>query len=579
MASQIDPRSLLNSIYRSAVDYAIITFDKRGRVTTWNTGAEHITGFTADEVIGNPADGMFTPEDRAAHVPSKEFLVALATGRAADYRWHMRKDGVRFWADGVMTPIFDERNAHIGYVKILRDITEKKIAEADMHKLINFDALTGLVNRFSFDLRLREFTAMSRRSGQLLIMQSIDLDHFKEINDSLGHEAGDVLLKHVAQRMRQTVRDTDVIARLGGDEFIVLQPNMSSPEAGSELAAKLIEIISRPYHIDGHEVLISCSIGIAICPHDADEPNQLLKRADLALYRAKQESRGGYHYFTKGLDAAVHRKNQYLSLLREAEHHKDFRLEYQPQVNSASGQPVAMEALLRFNNPTLGRLPVEEVIGLAVDSGVMPDISNWVLHQACMQARRWQDMGFGTLRMCVNMCTRDLMNPRTVQAVDHILEETGMDASDLEIELTEQQALELDNSFQNIDALRQRGISFALDDFGKGYSALNCLKKLPINKVKLDQVFLRNLPHDSTSCIMVESLIRIAHALNLEVIAEGVETQEQAAFLCSCQCGAMQGFLYSSARPAEEITRWLMSGKQKMQYNQPGATRISRTND
>ena len=571
MVSQIDPRSLLDSIYRSAVDFAIITFDKRGKVTTWNAGAEHITGFQAEEMIGEFADDMFTPEDRVAHVPSKEFLVALTTGRAADYRWHLRKNGTRFWADGVMTPILDERNAHIGFVKILRDVTEQKMAEADMHKLVNFDVLTGLVNRFSFDLRLKELIAMARRSGQLLIMQSIDLDRFKEINDTLGHEAGDVLLKHVAQRMRQAVRDTDIIARLGGDEFIVLQPNMSSPEAGGELAGKLIETISRPYYIEGHEVMISCSIGIAICPDDADDPAQLLKRSDLALYRAKNESRGGFHYFTKGLDAAVHRKNQLLALLREAQQRKDFRLEYQPQVNCITGKPISVEALLRFNNPTLANQPLEEVIQLAVESGVMPDISIWVLQQACQQLRQWQAMGLDELKISVNVCTRDLMNVRIPQLIENILEETGVDAEDLEIELTENHALQLgDPGFQNMDQLRQRGITLVLDDFGQGYSALNCLRKLPINKVKLDQLFIRDIPHDEPSCTMLESLIRVANALNLEVVAEGVETPEQADFLCSCKCSAMQGFFYSPARPADEIGKWLMNGRQTLQYAQHG---------
>jgi len=571
MASQIDPRSLLDSIYRSAVDFAIITFDKRGKVTTWNAGAEHITGFQAEEMIGEFADDMFTPEDRAAHVPSKEFLVALTTGRAADYRWHLRKNGTRFWADGVMTPILDERNIHIGFVKIMRDVTEQKMAEADMHKLVNFDVLTGLVNRFSFDLRLKELIAMARRSGQLLIMQSIDLDRFKEINDTLGHEAGDVLLKHVAQRMRQAVRDTDIIARLGGDEFIVLQPNMSSPEAGGELAGKLIETISRPYYIEGHEVMISCSIGIAICPDDADDPAQLLKRSDLALYRAKNESRGGFHYFTKGLDAAVHRKNQLLALLREAQQRKDFRLEYQPQVNCITGKPISVEALLRFNNPTLANQPLEEVIQLAVESGVMPDISIWVLQQACQQLRQWQAMGLDELKISVNVCTRDLMNVRIPQLIENILEETGVDAEDLEIELTENHALQLgDPGFQNMDQLRQRGITLVLDDFGQGYSALNCLRKLPINKVKLDQLFIRDIPHDEPSCTMLESLIRVANALNLEVVAEGVETPEQADFLCSCKCSAMQGFFYSPARPADEIGKWLMNGRQTLQYAQHG---------
>lgn len=567
MPSNIDPRSLLDSIYKSAVDYGIVTLDKRGIVTTWNTGAELITGFRAEEMIGNPLDIFFTPEDRAAHVPQKEIIVALTAGRSADYRWHMRKNGTRFWADGVMTPIFNEFNEHIGFVKILRDITEKKIAEADMHKLINFDVLTGLLNRFSFDMRLKELAAIARRSGRLLIMQCIDLDRFKEVNDTLGHEAGDILLKHVAQRMRQTVRDTDLVARLGGDEFVVLQPSMASPEAGGELANKLTEIISRPYYINGHEILIRCSIGIAICPSDSEEPAQLLKQADLALYRAKKESRGGYHYFTKGLDEAIHKRNQHLAKLKEAEHHKEFRLEYQPQISCETGQPVGMEALLRFTNPTLNSLPVEDVIELAIESGIMPNISFWVLREACMQARKWQDMGFDSLKTSVNLCARELVDEKTPQAMDDILVETGIDPMDLEIELTERQALEAwEGGVCNLEELRSWGISIALDDFGKGYSALSLLRSLPINRVKLDQVFLRGVPDDESSCTVVRSLVTLACALNIEVVAEGVETAEQAEFLCDIKCSAMQGFFYTASMSAEAATQWLKSGKQALRF-------------
>lgn len=558
MSPQIDPRSLLNSIYKSAIDFGIITLDKRGIVTTWNTGAEYITGFKADEMIGNPADGIFTPEDRAAHVPQKEIIVALTTGRAADYRWHLRKNGTRFWADGVMTPIFDEQNQHIGFVKIMRDITEKKIAEADMHKLINFDALTGLSNRFSFDMRLKELTAMAKRSGQLLIMQSIDLDHFKEVNDTLGHEAGDILLKHVAQRMRHTARDTDVIARLGGDEFVVLQPGMTTPQAGAELASKLIETIARPYYIDGHEVRINCSIGIAMCPTDADEPAQLMKRADLALYRAKKESRGGYHYFTQGLDAAAHQRNEYLAKLRSAVKNKELRLEYQPQVGAASGQPVGMEALLRFTDPVLSSLPLEEVIGLAVESGLMPHISHWVLREACTQAAKWRNMGFGPLKICVNLCIREMMDANLFPILEKIFQDTGTSAADLEIELTEKQAMELnDEAVSNMDGLRERGVTITLDDFGRGHAAISCLRNLPINKVKIDQLFLSDSPEGEGGRAITQSLIMLASALKIEAVAEGVETLEQAEFLRHHNCTAMQGYLYARALPPDEATRWL----------------------
>lgn len=574
MPPHIDPSSLLNSIYKSAIDVAIITLDKRGIITTWNAGAENITGFKAEEMIGDHLDRIFTPEDLAAHMPQKEIITALTTGRAADYRWHLRKNGTKFWADGIMTPIFNELDEHVGFVKIVRDFTEKKIAETDMHRLINFDALTGLANRFSFDLRLKELTAMSRRSGRLLIMQCIDLDRFKEVNDTLGHEAGDILLKHVAQRMRQTVRDTDVVARLGGDEFVVLQPGMASPEAGGELASKLIEIICRPYYIDGHQVMIMCSIGIAVCPSDADEPAELMKRADLALYRAKKDRRGGYHYFTKGLDEAIHRRNQYLTKLREAEHHKQFRLEYQPQISCETGEPVAMEALLRFNHPALGNLPVEEVIDLAVESGLMPNISAWVLRQACAQARKWHDMGYDSLKVSVNMCSRELMDAKTPRLMEDILAETGVDPVDLEIELTERQALEAGEAGSStLDEIHSCGISIALDDFGKGYSALSLLRSLPINRIKLDGIFLRDVPEDADSCAVVRSTIALAHALHIEVVAEGVETQQQSDFLRGAGCFAMQGFLFTASLPPEESSKWLKNNRQAMRYPATGSSK------
>ncbi|HZV98126.1 MAG TPA: EAL domain-containing protein [Methylophilaceae bacterium] len=555
----IDPSALLTSIYASAIDFGIITLDSERVITSWNAGAERIIGFSAKEVVGALGDSIFTPEDLSLAAPEIEAATSLAMGRAADNRWHMRKDGSRFWADGVMTPLFDEAKQHIGFVKILRDITEQKLTENRMHQLANFDPLTGLLNRFAFEQRLQEMMAISVRSHQLLIMQALDLDRFKDINDTLGHHSGDILLQAVASRMREVVRDADLVARLGGDEFVILQPNMSSPQAGAELAQKLIEAISRPFHIDGHEVLIGCSIGLAICPDDTEIPQQLLQKADLALYRAKKDIRGSYHYFTAGMDAAAHERSHHLTALRKAVKRQEFWLEYQPKIDSQSGQAIAVEALLRFSNPVLSALPLETVITLATESGLMPEISMWVLREGCAQARKWKNEGIDLLHICINVCSRELMDSKTPEKIDCILAETGMAWSDLELEITERQALDIDE--QGIELLREiheRGILIALDDFGTGYSALSYLKTLPISTVKLDKTFLRDIPQDPESCTIAKALISLVHALKLEVIAEGVESAEQADFLCRNDCNVLQGYFYTRPLPPEPLTRWLL---------------------
>ncbi|HEX5539394.1 MAG TPA: diguanylate cyclase, partial [Methylophilaceae bacterium] len=236
----IDPHFLLNSIYQSAIDFAIVTFNKSRTVTSWNVGAERIMGYTAKEIIGQKGDIIFTPEDRHNNAPENECKTALLSGRSADYRWHLRKDGSRFWADGVLTPIFDDLKQHVGFLKILRDSTDKKLAENEIQRLANFDSLTGLANRYYFDLQLKEMISMAQRSGQLLILHALDLDHFKDVNDTLGHHVGDLLLKQAAQRIQSVVRDTDLVARIGGDEFVVLQPNMPLAQAGGDLANKIL---------------------------------------------------------------------------------------------------------------------------------------------------------------------------------------------------------------------------------------------------------------------------------------------------------------------------------------------------
>ena len=569
MYGLIDPNLLLNSIYESAIDFGIVTLDRNRMVTSWNKGAELIFGYIAQEMVGQPIDSIYTSEDRRTGVPGRECRKALLRGRAADYRWHLRKDNKRFWADGVMTPIYDERQQHVGFLKIMRDVTEKKLAEHEIHQLSNFDALTGLPNRVYFDLQLKELMASRQRHGRRLTLHALDLDHFKDVNDTLGHQAGDLLLKQVAQRLRALVRDTDIVGRIGGDEFMVLQPDIESMQTDTNLAARIIESLSATFHIGQHELQIGCTIGIAVCPDDGNEPEQLLRHVDRALDRAKDGKRGSFQYFTQALGLAAHTRARNLSALRRAVRDHDFWLAYQPKIDCQSGNAIAVEALLRFTSPQLAAMPLLDLVDLADESGLMADISFWVLRESCSQIVRWRDAGLPTFTLCVNFGSRVLMNEQTPDQINAILDETGMAPETLEIEITERQAIDIGKSGIGIlEKMRSHGISIALDDFGTGYSALSYLTTLPVNTVKLDQTFLANVPQDREKTLIAHAIIKLMQALRLRIVAEGVESAAQVEFLREADCNALQGYFYSMPLGADDMTAWFARNPQLVGYGE-----------
>jgi len=555
-APGLAPDVLLRQIYLSVRDFAIFTTDTEGKVNSWNLGAELIFGYTPEEIIGLNMNCLFTPADQAGGEPLAEMEQAQRRERAADYRWHTRKDGSLFWADGVLTTIPGENGLPNGYLKILRDITERKLAQDEIRRLATIDVLTGLANRAAFDTRRSEMVSMAERTGQLLLLLMIDLDRFKEVNDELGHHAGDVLLQQTARRIREVSRESDYIARLGGDEFALLHLHPPSPASGGVLAEKLLTELAQPFLISGREVKISASIGIAVCPVDATVPDSLLKKADLALYHAKNAGRNRYHYYTQALDEVAHRKNADHNELRRLLADKCCDLAYQPILDLA-GRTVAMEALLRLPG-YLGRQPVEYVIGLAGEMGLLPELGCWVGHRAFAQLRRWRDAGITGFRICVNTCARELQEDGYLRQLEAALAEFGVEAGDVEIELTERDAIELERNGSNvIEQLRARGFMVSLDDFGTGYSSLSYLRALPVNTIKLDKSFLRDVPSNDDANAVVRLVIQLAQDLRLNVVAEGVESAEQAVFLEDAGCGAFQGFLYTPAMPADAATEWL----------------------
>jgi diguanylate cyclase (GGDEF)-like protein/PAS domain S-box-containing protein len=552
-----DP-ALLQAILTSATDYAIITMDNTGVINGWSAGAERILGYREDEVLGMNGRLLFTPEDRAQRAPEREMETARAMGRAADNRWHLREDGSRFWGEGIMSPIYDASETHIGYLKIMRDFTDRKRADDEVFRLAHFDNLTGLPNAAYLLARLGEMISATEHGQKTLVIQVIDLDKFRSVNDTLGHHVGDAVLQQIAQRMRGAIHESDFLGRLAGDKFAILQHVRSTREAET-LASKLIDALMWPFYIEGREVSVSVSIGIVRCPQDSQLPDQLLQKADIALYRVKHERHGGgFAFFSEKIDREARERSFVLGELRRAVKRRSFRLEYQPTVACKDEHIVSVEALLRFGDASLSDYPIAELIGLCSQNDLMCDIGSWVLAEACAQFQRWRDAGLPPVRMSVNLSPRELTDSRLRAGIDAMLDRCDWGGCSLEIEITERQLHE--NGDAGIKALRElkaRGISIALDDFGNGYSLLSGLRDLPVNKIKLDPAFSRGTPTDPKSNAMAKAVIDMAHVCGLEVIAEGVESIEQADFFRREGCDAIQGYVISPPLSADGISALL----------------------
>lgn len=562
MPSKISSSILLQHIRDSATDFAIFTIGLAGDVTSWNAGAEHIMGFSEEEMLGHEPVLMFTPEDRVAGQAEKERIVAAATGRAADYRWHLRKGGERFWADGVMTPIRNANHDIIGYLKILQDITARKIAQDEFIRLGATDSLTGLANRASFDARTQEMAALCARGGNTLQLLMIDLDRFKAVNDTLGHHAGDELRQQVADRLKDVCRESDYLARLGGDEFALLELGPKDLSLGGALAAKIVASLARPFDIGGAQVHISASVGIASLPEDSADPETLLKKADLALYKAKSAGRNRYHHFTDELDRAAHKRNVDSEELRRVVAEKRLSLVYQPIIDCRSGHAIAMEALARFPGPILSHCTVDYVIDLARELGLIFKLGAWVFDEACMQLMRWKHAGITDLKICINSCAKELLNDGYLASIGAALAHSGITPRDIEIELTERDAIDLNIDGSSVlSQLVAAGFNLSLDDFGTGYSSLSYLRTLPVATLKLDKSFLFGVPAEAGANAVAKAVISLANDLKLHVIAEGVEEAAQAQFLKAMDCAACQGYLFSAGMPPGVATDWLLADR------------------
>jgi diguanylate cyclase (GGDEF)-like protein/PAS domain S-box-containing protein len=443
-----------------------------------------------------------------------------------------------------------------GWLAMHEDITERQCAEERVGHMARHDALTDLPNRTLLRERLEHELKRVNR-GECLAVLCLDLDHFKSVNDTLGHPIGDELLKLVADRLRGSTREPDTIARLGGDEFAIIMTQMQKANDAAILARRIRDSIIKPYQIAGHQIVTDISIGISISPTDGTEPDELLKNADMALYGAKADGRGNHRFFELEMDARMKERRDLEMDLRKALVNKEFELHYQPLVNLQTNEITAFEALLRWNHPTRGMISPADFIPIAEETGLIIPLGEWVLNTACEETANWPDH----VKVAVNLSPTQLTNRNLVSVVKKALDDSGMDARRLQLEITE--TVLLQNTFATLarlHELRKLGAQIALDDFGTGYSSLSYLRSFPFDKIKIDRSFIQDISNGAEPLAIVNAVAGLAKCLNMISTAEGVETQQQLDTVQSIGCTEMQGYLFSRARPAKEIGGFFRSG-------------------
>ncbi len=465
-------------------------------------------------------------------------------------------------------PLRDKNAKVFGLCTISTDITERKQAEDALHEqqarlnyLAFHDSLTGLPNRSLFYDRIYHSLARSRRGKSQLALMLLDLDRFKNINDSLGHDAGDLLLKAISQRLTESVRDMDTVARLGGDEFVVVLEGIHDHDDISFVANKLLENLSKPIHISGHEISTTVSIGISVFPDDGEQTDTLLKHADIAMYKAKEGGKNNYQYYTEGMNATAVNFLLLENDLRRAIEQEQLTLHYQPQIDFATGSLIGLEALVRWNHPDRGLVSPVNFIPLAEETGLIVPLGEWVLRSACLQQMAWIESGIFVGKVAVNLSPRQFRQKNFPQKVASILAETGLPAKYLELEITESSAMEhAGETINQLNELNRMGLSLAIDDFGTGYSSLAYLKRFPIHKLKIDRSFISEVHVDQNDAAIAKSIIGMAHNMMLNVVAEGVESEEQAHWLRERGCDYGQGFLFAKPIPAENVVSFFHKG-------------------
>lgn len=559
-----ESESKLRGMINGALD-AIVSIDRQGFIVEFNPAAEYIFGRSRESVLGRKlADVIIPPAMREAHIAGHAHFIKSGEKRIFDKRLEltaMRADGTEFPVELTLTSLHDQ-GLHL-VTGFIRDITDKKRAEQDIRNLAFFDALTGLPNRRLLIDRLQQAFASSSRAQKYGAVIFIDLDNFKTLNDSRGHDFGDLLLIEVSRRLRACVRGEDTISRLSGDEFVIILEDLDANVEQSVIEArvvgeKILDAIHQPYQLKEIEYHNTCSIGISLFIGSRISVDELLKRSDTAMYQAKAAGRNALKFYDPQMQEALEKRIELEAELRVALLKQQFVLHYQPQVNS-SRRVFGAEVLLRWNSPQHGLLSPTQFIAIAEESGLIIAIGHWVLFNACLQLKAWENNEHASdFQLAVNVSARQFRQPGFVEEINHILAQTGAKPELLKLELTESVVLDnIEDAIQKMEELRKIGVRFSMDDFGTGYSSLAYLKQLPLTQVKIDQSFVRDIATDANDAAIVQTIIAISRTLGLSVIAEGVETEAQFEMLWQYGCLQFQGYLFGKPMVLGELEKIL----------------------
>jgi diguanylate cyclase (GGDEF)-like protein/PAS domain S-box-containing protein len=553
------------SVTLNSIGDAVLSTDILGNVTYLNVVAEKMTGWTCAEALGRPLGEVFHIIDGATREPSPNpMALAVETDRTVGLTANcilIRRDGSESFIEDSAAPIHDRSGSITGAVIVFHDVSMSKTITEEMAHLATHDGLTNLPNRMLLTDRANQAIVRARRNGTRVAVMYLDLDGFKHINDSLGHTVGDKMLRSVATCLVCCVRSSDTVSRQGGDEFVVLLSEISHAADASITARKILTALTSSHACNDANLHITLSIGLSTYPEDGEDAETLIKNADAAMYLAKQEGRNNYRFYTKEMNVRAIERQIIEADLRLALERHEFVLHYQPKISLETGEITGVEALIRWVHPDRGLIPPAQFIPIAEESGLILPIGRWVLREACRQVKDWMDAGLHIASVSVNVSSLEFRSGDFIEGVRAILKETRLDPSCLELELTETVLMRRAESTSSVlRTLKSIGVRLALDDFGTGYSSLSYLKKFPIDSLKIDQSFVRDITADTDDAAIVNAVITMAKSLKKCVIAEGVETEDQMTFLQAYGCDEAQGFYFSRPVAAEQIAKLLETG-------------------
>ena len=560
---QEQQQQLAATVFEAASE-GIVILDPDYRLLSVNQAFSDVTGYRQDEVVGKSVISLISSSDSRRQYQ----MIRLELENSGTWCGELietRKNGELYPQWLQLNVVRDARGSVSHIVGFFADLSSRREAEERLRYLSHYDELTGLANRSLFKERLHDASQRARQSGRSIALLHIDLDRFKLLNDSLGHEVADQLLRQVSRRLTQAVPEADTLARLSGDEFAILIDAYGSLSSLARLASRLLSKLRVPMTVGGHELVVSASLGISLLPDNAREISALVSQANMAMQHAKHLGGNTFQFFTDNLQACTLERLQLENQLRKGIDEGQLEVFYQPKLCLASDSLNAAEALVRWRHPELGLVPPSDFIGLAEETGLIGAIGEFVLRQACLQARTWQLQGLAHIRVSVNLSVHQLRQGNLLSLVRQVLDETGLEAQYLELELTESQLLDnVESVISTFQQLRELGVKLAIDDFGTGYSSLSYLKRFPVDYVKIDQTFIRDLTPGSEDAAITRAIIAMAHSLELKVVAEGVETQAQMDFLKSQRCDEIQGYLISKPVPVEQFAQLLREQVEKL---------------